>query len=286
MNLGFVGLGNMGCPMAINLLKAGHRLVVYDLSAAAVARAREAGAVSVDSPEAVARSSEVVLTSLPTTAAVESVYLRAHGLLEGAQEGQLFVDLSSVTPSLSRMLADRFREKGATVLDAPVSGGTAGAKNGTLTIMLGGDAESVARAKTVLGAIGEKFFHVGPVGAGNTIKILNQLLMGINSLAAMEMLALARRSGIDMALVKEVVTASSGFSRAFQSRLPRVVEEDFSPGFAIDLMCKDLRLGQEMAKELGAPLPVASLTLSLFEQASERGLGQQDVSAVLRLFEE
>ncbi|MHB0867932.1 MAG: NAD(P)-dependent oxidoreductase [Chloroflexota bacterium] len=285
MNLGFVGLGNMGGPMVVNLLKAGHRLAVCDLSIPAVARAEAAGAIPMDSPEAVARFGEAVLTSLPTPAAVEAVYLGPRGLFEGARDGQLFVDLSSVTPSLSRMLADRFREKGAIVLDAPVSGGTTGARDGTLAVMIGGEAEAVAQAKRVLGAIADKFFHVGPVGAGSTIKILNQLMMGINSVAAIEMLALAQRSGIDLALVREVVGASSGFSRSFQSRFPRVVERDFAPGFAIDLMCKDLRLGQEMARELDAPLPVASLVLSLFQQATERGLGQQDVSAALQLFE-
>lgn len=285
MRLGFVGLGNMGGPMAANLLKAGHRLVVFDVSGPAQHRAVEAGAEGVDGPRAVAEAADMVMTSLPTPAVVESVYLGPDGLLEGARAGQLFVDLSSITPSLARMLAERAGERGAIFLDAPVSGGTTGAAAGTLAIMVGGGAEAFQRAEPVLKALGDRVFHVGPVGAGSTIKILNQLLMGVNSMAVLEMLSLAQRSGIDLALVKEVVSASSGFSRAFQFRFPKAVERDFTPGFAIDLMAKDLRLGRDMAKELGAQLPVASLVLSMYEQASQLGLGQLDVTAAIALYE-
>ena len=285
MDIGFIGLGNMGGPMALNLQKAGHTVIAYDISPSALERAAQAGAVPARSPAEVARGAETVLTSLPTPLVVESVYLGPGGLLEGARAGQLFVDLSSITPHLARKLAERLAEVDVEFLDAPVSGGTTGAAAGTLAIMVGGDPQTLARAEPVLRCIGERIFHAGPVGAGSTIKILNQLLMGINSMAMLEMLSLARRSGIDLALVKEIISASSGFSRAVQTRFDKAAQHDFQPGFAIDLMCKDLRLGREMAKELGAELPVASLVLSIYEQASEQGLGQQDVTAALRLFE-
>ena len=231
MRLGFVGLGNMGNPMALNLLRAGYQVVAYDLSTAAVEALVQAGAAQADGPAAVARDAEMVLTSLPTPAAVEAVYLGEGGLLEGARSGQLFVDLSSISPSLAKKMAERFAEKGATVLDAPVSGGVRGAQAATLAIMVGGDPDGFRRAERVLKVIGSNVFHAGPVGASSIIKILNQLLVGIHNIAAIEMITLARHAGMDLDLAKKVIDASSGWSRILDVEFPKAVSRDWTAGF-------------------------------------------------------
>jgi len=285
MKLGFVGVGNMGALMLPHLLEAGHDLVVYDISPAALERARQMGATPAESPSAVAKASEMVLTSLPTPPVVESVYLGSGGLIEGAVQGELFVDLSSISPSLARRLASGLGEVGAHFLDAPVSGGTTGARAGTLAIMVGGDEWAMRRAEPVLRCIGKRIFHGGPAGAGSTLKLLNQILLGINNVAVLEMMSVALRSGLDLGLVREVITASTGFSRSFESRFQKIVEKEYSRGFAVDLMAKDLRLAREMARELGLDLPMAEMAQSIFERAGELGLGQEDVSAAIALYE-
>ncbi len=286
MKLGFVGVGNMGALMLPHLLEAGHRVIVYDVSKTALERAAEMGAQVADSAREVAEAGEKVLTSLPTPPVVESVYLGDRGLIEGARQGQVFADLSSISPALARRLAERFAQKGAALLDAPVSGGTVGANAGTLSIMVGGDAEVLRQAEPVLRCLGTRIFHGGPVGAGSTLKLLNQIALGINNLGVLEMLSVAQRSGVDLGLIKEVITVSTGYSRAFETRFQKVVDREYSRGFAIDLMAKDLRLSREMAQELGMDLPLAALVQSLFERAAQMGLGQQDVTAAIALYED
>ncbi len=284
-DLGFVGLGNMGGPIAANLLRAGYRLAVFDLAESAMTALVQAGAQRSAHPRQVASQAEVVFTSLPTPRAVEAVYLGQDGLLQGAHGGQVFVDLSSITPSLARQIADVFRQLGASMLDAPVSGGTAGASAGTLTIMVGGDREALDEVQDILKTIGQKIFYVGPSGSGNTVKLVNQLLMGVNTLAAVEALALTERTGVDPALVAEIIGVSAGFSRCFQTRFPKGLQRDYSPGFAVDLMSKDLRLAEELAGELGVTLSMTSLARDLFEEASSLSLGRQDVVSALELYQ-
>ena len=285
MKLGFVGVGNMGALMLPHLLEAGHSLVVHDVSKAALERAAQMGAAVVGSARGVAEAGEMVLTSLPTPQVVESVYLGERGLIERARPGQIFVDLSSISPSLARAVASRFVDKRAEFLDAPVSGGTTGAKAGTLAIMVGGDAEALRQVEPVLKCLGSRIFHAGPVGAGSTLKLLNQILLGINNVAVLEMMSVALRSGLDLGLVKEVISASTGFSRSFESRFQKIVDREYSRGFAVDLMAKDLRLSREMARDLGLDLPMASLAQTVFERAGQLGLGQEDVSAAIALYE-
>jgi len=285
MKLGFVGLGNMGLPMALNLIKAGHQLTVFDLSAGAVQRVVDAGAVAASSVAAVAESADMVLSSLPTPVAVETVYLGEGGLIEGARAGQLFVDLSSISPSLAKKMASVFAAKDAAVLDAPVSGGVTGARNATLAVMVGGDPEAFKRAEPVLNSLGKNVFHVGPVGTSSMIKILNQLLVGIQNTAVTEMVTLGRAAGMDLAQAKAVIDASSGWSRILETGFPKAMNRDFDTGFGVDLMAKDLRLARDMAKEVGVELPVMEKALSVFERASEAGLGKKDVSAAIQLYE-
>jgi 3-hydroxyisobutyrate dehydrogenase len=285
MELGFVGLGNMGGPISINLLKAGHRVAVFDVSAEAVQRVVEAGGIAADNPADVTRSAQMVLTSLSVPAIVEEVYLGPGGLLASARPGQLFVDLSSISPSLAKKIAAAFAARGAAFLEAPVSGGVRGAREATLAIMVGGDADAFQQAEPVLKNIGAKVFHVGPTGTSSTIKILNQLLVGINNTAVTEMLLLAKRTGMDLALVKEIISASSGWSRIFDIEYSKAVDGDFAAGFAVELMAKDLRLARDLAAECGSDLPVAMTALSVFEQTIGAGFGKDDVSAALKVYE-
>ncbi|MHB1162821.1 MAG: NAD(P)-dependent oxidoreductase, partial [Chloroflexota bacterium] len=286
MRLGFVGLGAMGEPMSRNLLKAGHELTVYNRSAPARERAREAGAIVVETPREVAAAGEIVFSCIATPPAVEEVYLGPEGLKAGSRPGQLFVDLSSITPSLARKLSDQLKENGVSFIDAPVSGGTPGAQAGTLTIMVGADPPDLQRAEPVLRALGSKIYHVGPVGAGSTAKILNQLLVGVNTLAAMEMALLSQRSGVDLSTLEEIIDNSTGHSRVFESRFPKAMARDYSLGFAIDLMSKDLRLGMAMAEDLGVATPLASLALSVYESASALGFGRKDTTAAIEALEQ
>jgi 3-hydroxyisobutyrate dehydrogenase len=285
MKLGFVGLGNMGCPMALNLIKAGHELTVFDLSAEAVKVLVQAGATAAASAAAVAEAGEMVLSSLPNPVAVEAVYLGKGGLIEGARGGQLFVDLSSISPSMAKKVAASFAAKDAAVMDAPVSGGVKGATDATLAIMVGGNADAFKRAEPVLNVIGKNVFHVGPVGTSSTIKILNQMLVGIYNTAVTEMIVLGRAAGMDLAQVKEVIDASSGWSRILETEFPKAMNRDFDTGFGVDLMAKDLRLARDMGKELNVELPAVQMAVSFFEKASEAGLGKKDVSAAIQLYE-
>jgi 3-hydroxyisobutyrate dehydrogenase-like beta-hydroxyacid dehydrogenase len=285
MKLGFVGLGKMGWPMTVNLLKAGHDLVVYNRSVAPRERAKEAGAVVVESPRAVAEASDIVFTCIATPPAVEEVCLGDGGLWDGARAGQLFVDLSTISPSLARTLAERFEKKEAQLLDAPISGGPAGAEAGTLAIMAGGDTGAYSRVEPVLRDMGEKLFHCGPVGSGSTVKLLNQLLVGINTMGVVEMGLASKRSGVDQELIRQVITASTGYSKLFESRFGKVAHRDFSTVFSVDLLAKDLRLALEMTRELGLDLPLASRALAVFEQASREGLGSLDTIAVIQLLD-
>ena len=284
MELEFIGLGNMGRPMALNLLKAGHSVKVFDLSAPAVEEVVRAGGMAAANPREVASGADVVMTSLPTPAVVEAVYLGENGMLLAARPGQVYVDLSSVTPAVSQKVAIAFAEAGASVLDAPVSGGTSGAAAGTLTLMVGGDKEVLDRVEPVLKAIGQKIFYVGPSGSGSTTKVLHQLLMGVNTMAVVEVLALGKKAGLDLDQFSEIVGVSAGFSKVFQSRFNKGRQGDYAPGFAIDLMAKDMRLVMGLAKDLGIELEVSPQALKAFEKAGAQGLGGKDVVAAVELY--
>jgi 2-hydroxymethylglutarate dehydrogenase len=286
MDVGFVGVGNMGRLMAPHILKAGHRVIVYDVSEAALLQMRQFGAEVGASGMAVAEAAEVVLSSLPTPATVEDAYLGPGGLIEGAKDGQVFADLSSITPTVARKVADAFAEKGAIVLDAPVSGGTDGARAATLAIMVGGDEGAFQKIEPVLRTMGSKIFHVGPVGAGSTVKILNQLMIGANNMMVSEMAALAERVGVSPATLFEIIPTSSGHSKAFDTRYAKIAKRDFSRGFAVDLMAKDLRLGIEMARDAGMDLRVAPFILGIYEEVSRAGYSVDDICAAFHLFHE
>ena len=284
-SVGFIGVGNMGNPMAANVLKAGFPLTVFDLHAPAMDNLVQAGARRAGSAREVVERSEIVLTSLPASADVEAVYLEPGGLIERAKPGTILVDLSSVLPSTPRKLEPRARERGVHYLEAPVSGGVSGARAATLAIMVGGDAEVLKRVEPVLKAIGPNIFHVGPVGAGNTVKAINNMMACVNSLAMMEGVALGVKAGLDPMTIYAVVKASSGGSKALERIPTAIVPRKFDPGFKVQLMNKDLETFNTIAKELHVPVSFANVAQRYEQAAMAAGLADQDTSVVMTIIE-
>lgn len=284
--VGFIGVGNMGNPMAYNVLKAGFPMVVYDLNAQAMENLIQAGAQRGSSAREVVERSEITLTSLPASPDVEAVYLQPDGLVDSATVGTVLVDLSSVLPSTPRKIYPRAKERGVHFLEAPVSGGVAGARAATLAIMVGGDAAVLERAQPVLRAIGPNIFHVGPVGAGNTAKAINNMMASVNALAMMEGVALGVKAGLDPLLIYEVVKASSGASKALE-RIPNaLIPRNFEPGFKVQLMNKDLETFTTIAKELHVPITFANIAQQYQQAAMAAGLSERDTSVAMTIIEQ
>ncbi|GIW16376.1 MAG: tartronate semialdehyde reductase [Tepidiforma sp.] len=279
--VGFIGLGIMGGPMAANLLAAGYELTVWNRTAAKTEPLAAAGARVAGSPAEVAAASEVTFACVTASADVEAVVLGPGGVIEGATPGSIVVDCSTIAPATARKVHARLAERGVAMLDAPVSGGDVGAKAGTLAIMVGGDAETFERALPVLRAIGKTIVHVGPPGAGQVVKLCNQVAGGLNLLAMAEAISLCRRSGVDPAKMLEVVSAGAAGSWMLQHLGPRAVAGDFAPGFMVDLMQKDLGLVLEAAHETHTPLPGSALVRQLFEMLQARGRGREGTQAIV-----
>lgn len=287
MQLGFIGLGAMGKPMALNLLKASYDLWVNDVKQEAVAELVKAGAKPCSSPQELAGVVDVVITMLPNDKIVEEVILGANGFLQGGRAGQIIIDMSSVAPQSTRKMANAVQAKGIRYVDAPVSGGVAGASAGALTIMVGGDRETVRAVEPILKVLGQKIYHVGDVGAGDAVKLVNNLLLGANMAALAEALVLGAKAGLDPQTMYEIIKVSSGRSYALEAKVPNfILKGNFVPGFAVDLQYKDMELAVETAKSLGIPLPVTTMAQQVFEMARAKGLGREDISAVIKIWEE
>jgi 3-hydroxyisobutyrate dehydrogenase len=284
-SVGFIGVGNMGNPMASNVLKAGFPMIVYDRNPQAMENLLQAGAQRAASAREVVEGAEIVLTSLPASPDVEAVYLEPGGLVDSAKPGTMLIDLSSVLPSTPRKIEPRAQARGVHFLEAPVSGGVSGARAATLAIMVGGDPETLTRAQPVLRAIGPNIFHVGPVGAGNTVKAINNMMASVNALAMMEGVALGVKAGLDPMTIYEVVKASSGGSKALE-RIPNsLIPRQFEPGFKVQLMNKDLETFNSIAKELHVPVSFANVAQQYQQMAIAAGLAEQDTSVVMTIIE-
>ena len=284
-SVGFIGTGNMGNPMAGNVLKAGFPLTVFDRHAPAVENLLQAGAKKGASAQDVVEQCEVVMTCLPASPDVEAAYLDAGGLIERARPGTVLIDLSSVLPSTPRKLEPAAARRGVHYLEAPVSGGVAGARAATLAVMVGGDAAVLERVEPVLKAIGPNIFHVGPVGAGNTVKAINNMMASVNSLAMMEGLAVGLKAGLDPMTIYNVVKASSGGSKALERLATAIVPRKFEPGFKVRLMSKDLDTFTTIAKELHVPVSFANTAQSYQQAAMAAGLADMDTSVVMTVIE-
>jgi 3-hydroxyisobutyrate dehydrogenase len=285
VSVGFIGVGNMGNPMAGNVLKAGFPMTVFDKHTPAMENLVQAGAQRAASAREVVERSEVVLTCLPASPDVEAAYLEAGGLVERARPGMVLVDLSSVLPATPRKIEPRARERGVHFLESPVSGGVAGARAATLALMVGGDAAVLDRVRPILRAIGPSIFHVGPVGAGNTVKAINNMMACVNSVAMMEGLALGVKAGLDPATIYEVVKASSGASKALERIMTAVIPRNFEPGFKVRLMNKDLDTFNTIAKDLHVPVTLSNVAQHYQQAAMAAGLADKDTSVVMTVIE-
>jgi len=287
MKIGFIGLGVMGKNMAINLIKKGYKLKVSDLNKDAVNELKEMGAEEGQNAAEIAGGSDIIFTSLPNSQIVEGVVMGKGGILEGAKEGTIYIDLSSITPKTIQNIAKKASEKGVKVLDAPVSGGLAGAQKGTLTIMVGGDEETFNKALPVLNCIGTKVSHIGEVGSGDTIKLVNNLLLGINMVAVSEALALGVKAGLKPEVMYDIISQSSGSSYALTAKYKNFIAKgNFVPGFSTDLQYKDLQLAVDTAKDLKMPLLLGNVAQQMYEVARAKGSGTEDISAVIKVYEE
>ena len=287
MRLGFIGTGNMGNPMAANLIKAGHQLTVHDLRREAAINLLEMGADWADSPREAVAGNEAVLTSLPVPRDVEAVVLGENGTLGGADSGSVFFDLSTNSPTVIRRLHDVCAERGVTLLDSPVSGGVYGASAGTLAVMVGGDRAVFDRFEPVLGAIGSHVVYCGPIGNGAVCKICNNLMSMGTGVLLSEALTLGVKAGVDLATLADVITNSSGGSTRLREQFPRYLfKGNFEPGFATALAAKDVRLATDLGREYGVPMDLSNLVDQRHVEAMFRGWGSEDSDAVARLQEE
>lgn len=279
--VGFVGLGIMGAPMAANLLRAGFIVTVWNRSPSRTQPLIEAGAVGADSPADVAAASEVTISCVTNSGDVEEVALGPGGIIEGAAPGSVYIDCSTISPETARKVAAALEAKGVAMLDAPVSGGDVGAQAGTLAIMAGGDAATFERCLPVLQSMGKTIVHVGPNGAGQVVKLCNQVAGGLNLLAAAEAVGLARRAGVDPEKMLEVVSAGAAGSWMLSNLAPRAVRGDYAPGFMVDLMQKDLRLVLDAAHETHTPLPGTALVSQLFQSIQADGRGRDGTQSLI-----
>ena len=281
-SVGFVGLGQMGAPMARNLLKAGYSLTVHNRSRAVVEQFAGEGAATAGSAREVAERVDILFTCVGFPADVERVYLGPDGAAEGAREGRLFCDLSTVDPATHARVRKRLAGRGVEYLDAPVSGGVGGARDATLTIMVGGTAEAFERARPLLDAMGTNVHHVGPAGAGATIKLVNQMMGAICALGAAEGLVLATKAGIDPKLAYEILRTSSGASRALDGLASSAFARNFEPGFTADLQHKDVSLAVQLGRVLGVRLLGGALAEQVIQEVRGTGLGaKSQTSAIL-----
>ena len=283
--VGFIGLGIMGRGMTRNLLKAGFDLRVWNRTASRVDELVAEGASAAASPADLAAQSDLIITCVSDTPDVEAVILGENGVIAGARPGALVIDMSTISPQATRTIAARLAEKGVAMLDAPVSGGSEGAARGTLSIMVGGDADQVERAMPVFRAMGKTITHVGGHGAGQTVKLVNQILVVGNALAMCEALLFAQAGGVDVRKAFDAVSQGAGGSWMFSNRGPQILARDWRPGFTIDLQQKDLRLVLAAADQIGAPVLASSLIFNLYRTLQARGLGSEGNHALIKALE-
>lgn len=286
MKLGFIGLGVMGRPMALNLMKHGHEMGVYGRREATLAPLIDAGARRYDTPAALAAASEVVFTMVTASQDVEAVALGAEGIVHGAKPGLVLIDMETIAPATARSVAAALARQRIDMLDAPVSGGPAGAQQATLSIMVGGKAEVYERMLPLFNALGKTILHMGDHGAGQTTKACNQLALLVNAMAAAESLQLAARSGLDPAKVREVMLGGVAASRVLDLFGKRMVERDFSAGIEARLYYKDLHIALDLAHELGIASPAAAVAMQHVNAVIGRGEGSSDLSAILKVLED
>ena len=285
MKIGFIGLGIMGKPMAKNLVKAGHELVVLDFNKDAVKELEDLGAASASTPAKVAGQVEMVVTMLPNSPHVKTVTLGENGIIEGAKEGLVVIDMSSIAPLASKEISAELAKKGVEMLDAPVSGGEPKAIEGTVAVMVGGKKEIFDAAYDVMKAMAGSVVYVGNIGAGNTAKLCNQAIVAINIAAVSEALMLAKKAGADPELVYQAIRGGLAGSTAMDAKAPMIMDRNFKPGFRIDLHVKDLSNVLETSREVGAPLPLTAQLMEMMQSIKLDGCGVEDHASIAKFYE-
>jgi 3-hydroxyisobutyrate dehydrogenase-like beta-hydroxyacid dehydrogenase len=283
--VGFIGLGAMGAPMALNLLKHGFALVVHDLEAAKVERLRGLGASAAASGAEVAAVADRTICMVETTAQAEAVIAGERGIVQGARPGHIVACMSTIDPLAARRLGEQLAARGLAMVDAPVSGGTERAASGQLSIICGGAADTVQACHDLFRAMGARIFHVGALGQGLAMKLVNNMLIQVNTVAVAEALVLGVKAGLDPDAIYEVVRASTGTSFAFETRVPRILRRDFAPGGTVDISFKDQELETAFAKQLGVPVLLANVSQQVYQMARAAGLNKEDGSAVVKVLE-
>ena len=283
--VGFVGLGIMGLPMARNALRAGFPVTVTNRTLQRCELLRGVGAAVAPTPRAVAEQSDIVVTMVTNTPDVEAVLFGADGVADGARDGMLAIDMSTISPAATRAFADRARKRGFRTLDAPVSGGEIGAIEASLSIMVGGDEADVARAMPLFQALGKTIVHIGPSGAGQACKLANQIAVVLNNLGVSEALVFAAALGIDLEKARQVIAGGAGSSWAMHNYAPKMLAGDFKPGFMVDLQQKDLRLALDAAFEKHLSLPGLGLAHELYSALQAAGEGRDGNHALVKVIE-
>lgn len=275
----------MGQGMATNILREKYPLTVWNRTKKRAETIESEGASVADTPADLASQSDIIIVCVSDTPDVEAVILGDNGIIHGIEPGKLVIDMSTISPKATRAMAEALKEKGASMLDAPISGGSEGAANGTLSIMVGGDAADFERALPVFEAMGKTVTHVGPIGSGQTVKLVNQILVVVTALGVSEALVFAEAGGLDLDKTLAAVSGGAAGSWMLSHRGPQVVERDWRPGFTIDLQQKDLRLALEAANEFGVPLMGTSLVHQLYQSLQRQGLGLEGNHALVKAIE-
>jgi 3-hydroxyisobutyrate dehydrogenase len=286
MKVAFIGLGTMGTPMALNILKSGFELTVHNRSRDKEEITAKAGALRVGSPREAAAGAEIIITCVSDTPDVEAIILGENGVIHGARNGSIVVDMSTINPSATRRIAEKLGKKGVKMLDAPVSGGSEGAQKGTLSIMVGGDPEDLEKVDPVLKAMGKTITHVGPIGAGQLTKAINQIIVGGTYWSVAEGVTLGIKAGLDMDKVLQAVGSGAASSWPLINRSGNMIQNSYPLGFKVKLHRKDLNIALEIARELGVTLPLAAYIEQVETGLIARGHEDEDLSAVARSIRE
>lgn len=285
MKVGFIGLGIMGKPMSKNVLKAGYEVIIYSRTQSTIDELVTAGAIAACSPKEVAQESDVIITMLPNSPQVKEVILGENGVIEGAKEGAVVIDMSSIAPLVSREISQVLEERGIEMLDAPVSGGEPKAVDGTLSVMVGGKKEVFDRCYPVMKAMAASVVRTGDIGAGNITKLANQIIVAINIAAMSEALVLASKSGVEPELVYQAIRGGLAGSTVLDAKAPLIMDRKFDPGFRVNLHIKDLSNVLETSHEIGMPLPLTASVMEMMQSLKVDGLGNDDHSSLVRYYE-
>ena len=284
--IGFIGLGIMGKPMALNLIAAGYTLTVYNRTQSKTVALEQAGAKLASSPKQVSENSDVVITMVSDSPDVQEIVLGNDGILEGIRHNSIVIDMSTISPSMTKTLSKLLSEKGASMLDAPVSGSSWAAEDGTLSIMVGGDKEIFQKCLPIFETLGKTIVHIGPTGMGQVCKLVNQVIVAGTLASVCEGLLLGSKSGVDLENVFQAITGGAANSWQLENLGSRIIKRDFAPGFTVKLMLKDQRLINQASEELELPMPVSSIARQFFYILGQKGLGEEGTQSYIKALEE